>query len=52
MFEALLTASRGKAERPELAAWNRGKVRCLYPMGDPARDAAILRDGPVERIEA
>ncbi len=43
---------RCAAERPELAAWNRGKVRCLYPMGDPARDAAILRDGPVERIEA
>ena len=43
---------RCAAERPELAAWHRGKVRCLYPMGDPARDAAILRDGPVERIEA
>jgi dipeptide transport system ATP-binding protein len=43
---------RGCAKRPELRQWSDGLVRCHYPMGDPARKAAIARDGPVARIEA
>ncbi len=39
------------AERPSLAGEGpEGRVRCHYPRGDPGRDAAILRDGPV-RVE-
>jgi dipeptide transport system ATP-binding protein len=33
------------AKRPELRDWADGKVRCHYPLGDPNRDAAIVRDG-------
>jgi dipeptide transport system ATP-binding protein len=38
---------RSCATRPELRDWAGGKVRCHYPLGDPARDAAIARDGKV-----
>ena len=39
-------------ERPVLRAWNAnaaagGTVRCHYPLGDPGRDAAMLRDQPL-----
>ena len=40
------------AERPGLAPWQAGDVRCHYPMDDAAREAAIRRDGPVERVDA
>ncbi len=40
------------AERPGFASWQAGGVRCHYPMGDAAREAAIRRDGPVERVDA
>ena len=43
---------RCEAERPGLAPWQGGEVRCHYPMGDAARDVAIFRDGPVERADA
>ena len=43
---------RCEAERPGLAHWQGGEVRCHYPMGDAAREAAIFRDGPVERADA
>jgi len=43
---------RCEAERPGLAHWQGGEVRCHYPMGDEAREAAIFRDGPVERADA
>ncbi|MDW5444757.1 ABC transporter ATP-binding protein [Polaromonas sp. SM01] len=44
-------------ERPLLRAWEAGtpaggKVRCHYPLGDPGREAAILRDTPLARAEA
>ena len=39
-------------ERPPLRDWQHGLVRCHYPMGDPLRDEARLRDGPIERVEA
>ncbi len=38
---------RSCSTRPELRDWAGGKVRCHYPLGDPARDAAIARDGKV-----
>jgi dipeptide transport system ATP-binding protein len=31
--------------RPELRAWQGGRVRCHYPLGDPQREAAMARDG-------
>jgi dipeptide transport system ATP-binding protein len=34
-------------ERPPLRNWGEGQVRCHYPLGDPQRQAAIERDGPV-----
>jgi dipeptide transport system ATP-binding protein len=40
------------ADRPSLRPWEQGSVRCHYPMGDPARDAERMRDGPVEPVEA
>ncbi|MES2937119.1 MAG: ABC transporter ATP-binding protein [Pseudomonadota bacterium] len=33
--------------RPALRPWQDGQVRCHYPLGDPARQAAIERDGPL-----
>jgi dipeptide transport system ATP-binding protein len=39
------------AVRPELRPWQAGQVRCHYPLGDPQRQAAIERDGPIP-IEA
>jgi dipeptide transport system ATP-binding protein len=35
---------RSLDERPELAAWMDGKVRCHYPIGDATRDARIAAD--------
>ena len=40
------------AERPALRPWQEGLVRCRYPMGDSARDAERMCDGPVEQAEA
>jgi dipeptide transport system ATP-binding protein len=37
--------ARSCTERPELRTWADGRVRCHYPLGDPAREAAIARDG-------
>ena len=34
--------------RPALREWRGGQVRCHYPLGDPQRQAAIERDGPVQ----
>ncbi|NMM08873.1 MAG: ABC transporter ATP-binding protein [Polaromonas sp.] len=34
-------------ERPLLRAWKDGMVRCHYPLGDPTREASILRDTAV-----
>jgi dipeptide transport system ATP-binding protein len=33
--------------RPELRPWADGQIRCHYPLGDPARAAAIAADRPV-----
>ncbi len=41
-----------RAERPPLRDWLGGQVRCHYPLGDPQREAAILRDGRVAVVEA
>ncbi|HET9340345.1 MAG TPA: ABC transporter ATP-binding protein, partial [Casimicrobiaceae bacterium] len=38
-------------ERPPLREWLQGGVRCHYPMGDPQRDQARMRDGPVLSVE-
>jgi dipeptide transport system ATP-binding protein len=38
-------------ERPPLREWLQGGVRCHYPMGDPQRDPARMRDGPVLSVE-
>ena len=32
--------------QPELRAWQGGRVRCHYPLGDPQRDAARAADEP------
>ncbi|CAG0994006.1 Dipeptide transport ATP-binding protein DppD [Burkholderiales bacterium] len=40
------------AERPALRPWEQGSVRCHYPTGDPQRDPARMRDGPVSSVEA
>ena len=32
--------------RPDLVPWRDGRVRCHYPLGDPARGARIAADGP------
>jgi len=37
--------SHCRAERPALREWLGGRVRCHYPLGDPDRDAARVRDG-------
>ena len=31
-------------ERPVLRQWRDGRVRCHYPLGEPAREEAIARD--------
>ena len=36
-----------QAERPRLAAWQDGHVRCHYPLGDANREASIARDKPL-----
>ncbi|MGE0498692.1 MAG: ABC transporter ATP-binding protein [Ramlibacter sp.] len=36
-----------EALRPELRPWQGGQVRCHYPLGDPQRDEARERDGPL-----
>ncbi|MGR4868812.1 ABC transporter ATP-binding protein [Variovorax sp. LARHSF232] len=41
-----------RAERPPLRDWLGGQVRCHYPLGDPQREAAMLRDGRVAVVEA
>jgi len=38
---------RSCAVRPGLRNVGAGLVRCHYPLGDPGRDQAIARDGPV-----
>jgi dipeptide transport system ATP-binding protein len=45
------------SERPPLRAWQPaaqagGMVRCHYPLGDPDREAAMLRDKPLMLVEA
>jgi dipeptide transport system ATP-binding protein len=37
--------ARSCTERPALRPWAGGRVRCHYPLGDPARETAIARDG-------
>ncbi|MEO5765612.1 MAG: ABC transporter ATP-binding protein [Casimicrobiaceae bacterium] len=32
---------------PTLRPWQDGRVRCHFPLGDPGRDAAIAREGPL-----
>ncbi|MHB1248891.1 MAG: ABC transporter ATP-binding protein [Polaromonas sp.] len=39
-------------ERPPLRDWAGGRVRCHYPLGDPNREAAMLQDMPLARLEA
>ena len=38
---------RSCSVRPPLREWRDGKIRCHYPLGDPARDVEIARDRPV-----
>ncbi|MEP7184013.1 MAG: ABC transporter ATP-binding protein [Betaproteobacteria bacterium] len=38
--------------RPELRPWAEGRIRCHYPLGDPAREAAIARDGLIVEAPA
>ena len=38
---------RSRTEVPELRALGDGRVRCHYPLGDPARDAHRAADGPI-----
>ena len=33
-------------KRPDLRAWQDGRVRCHFPLGDPQRDAALARERP------
>jgi dipeptide transport system ATP-binding protein len=33
--------------RPDLRTWRGGQIRCHYPLGDPARAAAIAADTPI-----
>jgi len=37
--------ARSCASEPELRPWMDGRIRCHYPLGDPARDAHIAADG-------
>ncbi|MDI3470739.1 MAG: dipeptide ABC transporter, ATP-binding protein DppD [Pseudolabrys sp.] len=41
---------RAFAERPHLRPWMNGKVRCHFPLGDPARDAAIADERAQEAV--
>jgi dipeptide transport system ATP-binding protein len=41
-----------RAERPPLAAWQGGHVRCHYPLGDANRESAIARDKPLLELAA
>jgi dipeptide transport system ATP-binding protein len=43
---------RSCSVRPALRSWGGGLVRCHYPLGDPRRDAEIIRDRPVGRVAA
>ena len=43
---------RSCAVRPPLRAIGAGLVRCHYPLGDPARDLEIAKDGPVNTVSA
>ncbi|MDB5777723.1 MAG: transporter ATP-binding protein [Polaromonas sp.] len=36
-----------RSVRPALRAWQDGMVRCHYPLGDPAREAALAHDNPL-----
>ncbi|MCC7327726.1 MAG: ABC transporter ATP-binding protein [Burkholderiales bacterium] len=38
-------ATRACGERPPLRDWRQGRVRCHYPLGDPAREDRIAHDG-------
>ena len=40
------------AERPTLAAWQHGHVRCHYPLGDANREISIARDMPLLEVAA
>jgi dipeptide transport system ATP-binding protein len=33
--------------QPELRAWQGGRIRCHYPLGDPQRDANRAADQPI-----
>jgi dipeptide transport system ATP-binding protein len=35
--------------QPELRAWQEGRIRCHYPLGDPQRAANIAADHPVRQ---
>ncbi|MFZ2293680.1 MAG: oligopeptide/dipeptide ABC transporter ATP-binding protein, partial [Polaromonas sp.] len=37
-------------ERPQLNTWKDGMVRCHYPLGDPNREAAMLRAKPLMEV--
>jgi dipeptide transport system ATP-binding protein len=43
----LYATDHSRRVRPELRAWADGQIRCHYPLGDPARAAAIAADLPV-----
>jgi dipeptide transport system ATP-binding protein len=36
-----------RVERPPLATWQEGHIRCHYPLGDVNREASIARDKPL-----
>jgi dipeptide transport system ATP-binding protein len=44
--------NRCSDERPPLRAWEDGRVRCHYALGDPNREAAMLQATPLARLEA
>lgn len=48
---AYATGHCGSA-RPQLRAWEGGRVRCHYPLGDPNREAAMRQGKPLTRLEA
>jgi dipeptide transport system ATP-binding protein len=41
-----------RTERPSLAAWQNGHVRCHYPLGSANREAMIARDKPLLEFAA
>ncbi len=43
----LYATDHSRRVRPELRPWADGQIRCHYPLGDPARAAAIAADRPV-----